>query len=385
MEATDLGRLPMTEMEYRLKDYMLRSPKLQKEIFTAEELAAFLMKLVRDNRSSEAPYRWQEEWSTDPLSERHLGKIDRLEQELVLPGSDFAIHSLEDNIPDDVPVAVSRMIRYMPAHWHTNEYLEIYYVFSGSCPLLLDDETLWMQPGSLVLLAPFANHATPCYQDNCVLVSYLVRPEAFHISYGDRRPNLLSDFLYHALNDRSGDRYIRFELGEDEALRCILERIYYEYYGKEPYRAQLLTVLLHEMLLLLLRGHESEAILPSGSRIRWRNGHAELFGYMMNHYRDLTLDRLSQEFGYSKRQLIRLLRTCADQTFTGIIVGLKMDYAARLLREGRYSNGEIANLCGYQNLPAFQRAFLKHFSCTPVQYRRKHHEHEPSTSQASEI
>ena len=67
------------------------------------------------------------------------------------------------------------MMRYMPAHWHTSDSFELYYVFSGECPIHFPGETVVCHPGSVLIAAPGALHATPCYGDDRVLMTSLVR------------------------------------------------------------------------------------------------------------------------------------------------------------------------------------------------------------------
>ena len=365
---------PLNEMELRLKAYMKENPKLQNMILTADELAHFIMHLHQENKGSPQAYDWNKEWSGNPFFTQQNQFVSRLDDYNISSETRFAVHRQDEHMPADVLVSAFQMIRYMPAHWHKNEGLEVYYVVSGSCPMMLDNETVWMPPGTVLFLAPFANHATPCYSDDCVLLSFHVRPQAFMMNWGNQKfaNSILPSFLFHALNDKSGDAYLRFDTKEDLHLRDLFFKMYAEYRSNKRYQSIMMTAMFYELLIHLIREHEDNAMLPAANSVRWRNGHAELFGYIQTNYATLTLNDLAEKFGYSKRQMIRIINTCTGTNFNAIVWLLRMEQACKLLRDSNMSAEEIAHQVGYQDLSAFHRSFARRMNTTPAKYRAQH-------------
>ena len=66
-----------------------------------------------------------------------------------------------------------------------------------------------------------------------------------------------------------------------------------------------------------------------------------------------------------------LLKFKRETSFTPIeyINSYRLKIAAHLLWESNFSVGEIANLCGYENLYYFSNSFKKKFRISPTQYR----------------
>ncbi len=66
-----------------------------------------------------------------------------------------------------------------------------------------------------------------------------------------------------------------------------------------------------------------------------------------------------------------LLKFKRETGFTPIkyINSYRLKIAANLLWESNFSVGEIANLCGYENLYYFSNSFKKRFRISPTQYR----------------
>ena len=52
---------------------------------------------------------------------------------------------------------------------------------------------------------------------------------------------------------------------------------------------------------------------------------------------------------------------------------VRMEHAARLLREGELSNEEICEKIGYSRLQYFSSKFKEHYGLTLNEYRRKSH------------
>ena len=374
MEQANFPAFPLNEMERRLKAYMEKHPKLQNTVFTPDELSQFIARLHQENKGAMQSYDWNKEWAGNPHFSHQNQIVSQLEAGEAVSESMFSIHRQSAHIPEDVLVSAFQMIRYMPAHWHKNDYLEIYYVVSGSCPMMLENETIWMPPGTVLFLAPFAKHATPCYSDDCVLLSFLIRPQVFMINWGSQTVanSIVPNFIYHALNDKGGDTYLRFDAKEDLHLRTLFLQLHEEFCSSKRYQSIVMTAKFYELLIQIIREHEDNAILPSSNSVRWHNGHAELFGYIQTHYATLTLNDLAEKFGYSKRQMIRIITNCTGTNFNTIVWLLRIDQACRLLRDTDTKVEEIAQQVGYQNLSAFHRAFAKRMDTTPAKYRAQH-------------
>ena len=76
---------------------------------------------------------------------------------------------------------------------------------------------------------------------------------------------------------------------------------------------------------------------------------------------------LAQQVEISERTLRRGLRKLFSTTIVGYLALLRMEQAEKLLREGEFSIGEVANLVGYSHLGNFSTAFKRQFGITPSQ------------------
>ena len=366
----ELLYLPMTELEHHLKNYITTHVEWKGHILTSSELSAFLSEFFTAK--------------ADILPTLSINSY--LPKDVFSPAMTNALLSVADQetddfrscqqektfIPQKFDISVGRMTRYMPAHWHTNDYFELYYVFNGKCELHFENEVLQMKPGTICLLSPTTYHASPCYSDDCILFYYMIRTSTFNLVFWNNltEQNLISTFFRKVLSGEGGKSYLHFETENDEKIRLLLIEICQEYISGNHYSPQLMNSLMSVFFIQLLRGYENKVHLPSDVPLNWNAGFGEIFTYIQNNYRTVTLQELSKRFNYSERQLTRILQYCTNHSFSEVLLGLRMHNAAGYLTGTSLSAEKIAELVGYSNSSSFYRAFSKFYKCSPSEYRR---------------
>ncbi|MCM1187105.1 MAG: 2-isopropylmalate synthase [Lachnoclostridium sp.] len=96
----------------------------------------------------------------------------------------------------------------------------------------------------------------------------------------------------------------------------------------------------------------------------------EIISYIQQHYEDITLDALSEQFHLSKPYLSKYIREKAGMTFQEAVKQERMKRACTLLKETTKSVETVAENVGYENVEHFNRLFKKMYGMTPMQYRK---------------
>ena len=86
--------------------------------------------------------------------------------------------------------------------------------------------------------------------------------------------------------------------------------------------------------------------------------------------KELSLDKIAQEFNYSKFYIARTFKDNTGITLYKYIQGRRLDEAARKLTETKRPIVEIAFEAGYASQQAFTQAFRLVYIYTPQEYRR---------------
>ncbi len=97
----------------------------------------------------------------------------------------------------------------------------------------------------------------------------------------------------------------------------------------------------------------------------------DIMNYLKNHYKDVTLDELAENFNLSKPYLSKYIKENAGITFQEAVKKARMKKARALLKESNQTVESIAASVGYENVEHFNRLFKKSYGMTPVQFRRE--------------
>lgn len=97
----------------------------------------------------------------------------------------------------------------------------------------------------------------------------------------------------------------------------------------------------------------------------------DIMNYLKNHYKDVTLDELAENFNLSKPYLSKYIKENAGITFQEAVKKARMKKARAMLKESNQTVESIAASVGYENVEHFNRLFKKSYGMTPVQFRRE--------------
>lgn len=269
-------------------------------------------------------------------------------------------------------VSIYKHHRFAEMVPHKHEFLELNYMYAGSCRQHIAGRPFTLREGELCLLGRDATHRIDELGDEDILINILIQKEALTAFYGQRLRGggLVERFIGRELSDnRTHDRFIVFRTAERDRLRALILNMLREHYGGGEYAQDMLH---HYVPLLFL-----ELMRVRGEDVQYdpeqTPADGELAGplaYLREHYRDCTLGELAARFGYSPDYLGRLLKRDTGSTFGELAQTYRLNRAAELLRTTALDTAEIARQCGYESHGFFFRKFKSRFGMTPSAYRR---------------
>lgn len=89
---------------------------------------------------------------------------------------------------------------------------------------------------------------------------------------------------------------------------------------------------------------------------------------------DYNVDTMANDVGISRAQLHRKMKEITGVSTGKFLRNLRMEQAARLLREGKINVSQIADRVGYADQAHFSTAFKTHFGQSPSEYAESHKE-----------
>lgn len=98
----------------------------------------------------------------------------------------------------------------------------------------------------------------------------------------------------------------------------------------------------------------------------------EIVAYIESNFKeDLTIKSIAKVFGYHPSYIAHIFCDQLKIPFKTYLGWLRSEYAATLIRATKKSLTEIAYESGFNSLNTFYRAFKKHFSQTPSEYKKE--------------
>ena len=128
------------------------------------------------------------------------------------------------------------------------------------------------------------------------------------------------------------------------------------------------------LLAFLLREMDPRPVPATGQGTGGIDRHRRLMqqakSYLERHLGDvISLDDIAAALNVSSYHLCHVFREESEFSLFAYLTAIRMDKARALLRDGRLSIKEVAQVVGYENASYFARVFRKACGCAPVAYR----------------
>lgn len=116
-------------------------------------------------------------------------------------------------LPSYYNFAVVKQDRFENVPLHIHEWLELSYIYSGSCTMTINKTTFRLKAGQMVLISQNAPHSVKRCSENDIIINFLLTREYLNGTFFERlsQDNYLTHFFIEALNTTMQEsRYIVF-------------------------------------------------------------------------------------------------------------------------------------------------------------------------------
>ncbi len=252
--------------------------------------------------------------------------------------------------------------------YHSHDFFEMMYVYDGSCRNWISNKEMTCQKGDLLLYNLQTVHKL-LINESSVVFNILISKEILMTSFLDllQSESSIYQFYINSLYNIPSESHILFHLEEECETKNILHSLIQEYVDKKPFYEKVMRIHFSNLLIHLTRllEHETmQAKLSEGIDIN------AILEYIHANYQTVTLQSLSDHFGYSPRSMMRLFKKVTNRTFSDIIREYRMLAAINYLRNTQLSIDDIAFQIGFSERAYFDKVFKQSFKLTPHEYRQ---------------
>jgi len=200
----------------------------------------------------------------------------------------------EDN--NGIPFLVRKHSRFRDYPFHIHDWIEISYMYSGSCTQIINDRKYKMETGQLLLMAPNTVHTIEPLSEGDILVQISVGQNNLTNNFFNRMSanSIVTSFFINAFSQsNSKDSFFLFRSQDSRRLRLFIIEFLCEWY--DPSLAS--NVILNNMFSLIIS--ELVNVLSTATKTEhlYRNDYiVPVLQYIEANYRTCNLTEAADEF-----------------------------------------------------------------------------------------
>ena len=272
-------------------------------------------------------------------------------------------HENVDYLPDThIRIWYSLRNEFYAAHWH--EPMEIVYCTSGLYIMTAEDRTWELRKGDILIIPGNITHSMDM-KNECHGFVYFV-----DLSLLDKIPSaaLIQPMISHPSFLQPENTLLYHDVV------ILLEQMRNEYFSKNSLREIVIYSLMFSLLTDICRYKLNENRRITHIRADVQKEYVDRFNTVLNYINenyeeDITLEQISNRFGFSKYNFSRLFHEYTTYCFSDYLVYRRLKAAESFLIKPDLPITEIAETVGFSNPSTFSRAFKEKNKCTPSEFR----------------
>ncbi|MGN0331466.1 MAG: helix-turn-helix domain-containing protein [Lachnospiraceae bacterium] len=260
-----------------------------------------------------------------------------------------------DDIPFKMFVFEGKEGNYVrEKHWHRS--VEIFAVFEGELEFYVNEVKYPLQPGEFMLVNSNEIHSIVAPKKNLTIVLQIPL-STFEKYYTD------DQFIYFSHSSRI----------QDEEVMRLIRDMYHTYLNRKcGYELKVQSQFYMLIYLLVTKYRETNVDVELVRYTRKLNRLSVITAYMKDNYqKDMTLESIAKEFGYSPTYLSRMFQKYAKMNYKTYLDNIRLEHAYKALMNSDRPIGEIALNNGFPNSKAFARVFRNKYGILPSEYKHK--------------
>lgn len=270
-------------------------------------------------------------------------------------------------------IFMSKHNRFAPYPEHAHQFLEINYVYKGSCTQTINGQEYNLKEGDILLMDVESRHSIDTLGENDILINLLFQNKEVSINWLKQLQGENSLLYQLLLSDSSNqfkrDNFLLIPTQDNSPIRHLLKEMMSEYFLAQEFSQQMLKHYLPLFFYHLAR------LLPQIDKTMnlqlEESTYAQVLKIIDREYTTIGLSELAKRLNFNKNYLSNLIKSESGQTFTQLVTQRKLMKAQLLLRTTQLPIQEISLSVGFSNKSYFYDKYKSTFGYGP-KTERKH-------------
>ena len=263
--------------------------------------------------------------------------------------------------------------RYIQQKPHIHDFFEIKYLLKGSGTVHIASDLIFLKESDLCLISPYVPHSSEIYSDDAVMLNIVLPAE--HLKDLLPRvmsfPNPFQRFLSPDASLAADPPFLYCGTKHDSAINTLVTSML-DYYSDPKTRTisgNLMTeAALEQIFLRVLAIHLPEE-KKEDQFSQDNQTLSAMTAYIREHLQNVSLSNVSELLHFSPSYTSRMIKKKTGYTFQMLLLILRMEKAAELLKKTDWPVEQIAAEVGLSGKTNFYRQFKIFYGMTPSMFR----------------
>lgn len=277
-------------------------------------------------------------------------------------------------LPNNKDVFTTIHLPYIKSEFHSHDYFELNYVYSGSYTQFFENEQKNFYTGDLIIIASDSPHLVEVEGDSLILCIN-IRKSTFDTIFWQllSTNDILSTFFKHSLFENKSRNYLSFNIENTLPYQNLIQQIFDESNTNDDYSNIMAICLINMFFGEILREFGNTIHLyDSNDTIKFNKDFPMMMKYVEYNYATVTLPILSEKFHYTTVYISKMFKRNLNKNLSSIIQNLKLHHSVVFLESTNYNIEEISRMVGYESPDYLSRIFKRKYGISPSEYRVQH-------------
>ena len=242
-------------------------------------------------------------------------------------------------------------------HWHDD--LEFIRIVHGEMNYYINGKNLVLKEHDEIMVN----------QNDCSFLCILVHPALF-----SSNRLIYQKYLLPLLEDRETE-FVYLDSGRPDhgfILDCLMEMTQLKEHGEYGYELEIIG-LFYLIWRHLARQFKAGKTAAPGIEDMDTKVQKDMVSFIYQHYTEkLTLSAIAASGGVCRSKCCQIFKKYLCQSPIDFLNSYRLEVSSHLLKKTDKSITEIATECGFNHLSYYSELFMRHYGCTPRQFRSQH-------------
>ncbi|MCR5754120.1 MAG: helix-turn-helix domain-containing protein [Acetatifactor sp.] len=276
------------------------------------------------------------------------------------------------NFPNpNIKIVKTGRFHDIPEHIHS--WIEMGYMYSGSCTHTIKGQPYTLKKGQLYILDSDTPHSIQYLGEKNIHISFVFSRKYFKDSLFTKLTgnSVLSSFLINSISEHTyHDNFILFNSENNRRISTYINEILCEHLSASVNSFDIINSYIDLLFLELVNVYEADQ-----TKLELHNPNPSIIPilkYIESNYKTCDLKGIANIFGMNPNYLTTFIKKYTGLSFKQLIQQQRFEFINMQLLNTSRSIEEIAIEAGYENTTYFYKKYKETFGCTPKEYREKH-------------